>query len=114
MTMANRTPLRDRARGRWPGVLSALGISTHPKFLKRQNCPCPMCGGRDRFRFLDTNGDGTWICTHCGPGAGVGLVMKFTGLPFRDAAVEIERVLGDAAIVVRQERDDRRYPRRAQ
>jgi putative DNA primase/helicase len=102
-----RTPLRDRARGRWPGILAAIGVA--PSYLTRRNGPCPLCpGGRDRWRFLDTDGNGTWICTHCGAGDGIGLGMRFTGMSFKDAAQEIERVIGDGVeVVVRQERDER-------
>lgn len=51
-------PLHERARGRWTSILPALGIDS--KFLKRRNGPCPMCGGKDRYRFTDLNGLGTW------------------------------------------------------
>jgi putative DNA primase/helicase len=54
-----------------------------------------MCGGKDRWRFIDTNSDGTWICNQCGADSGIALVMKFLGLPFKDAAQRIEAVLGD-------------------
>jgi putative DNA primase/helicase len=97
MTLAYRIPLRERARGRWQGILAAIGIDR--SYLTRKNGPCPLCpGGRDRWRFLDTDGNGTWICTHCGFGAGADLVMKFTGLPFKEAAQRIEAVMGEAPI----------------
>jgi putative DNA primase/helicase len=86
------TPLQERARGRWHGILPAIGISE--KFLKRKNGPCPMCGGKDRWRFTDIDGKGTWYCNNCHGGAGVDLVMKFTGLAFKEAAQRIERVIG--------------------
>lgn len=90
----NRVPLRDRCRGRWHGILVALGIDH--RYLSGKNGPCPLCpGGRDRWRFLDTDGAGTWICTHCGSGDGFELVMRLSSLPFKDAAQRIEAVLGD-------------------
>jgi putative DNA primase/helicase len=90
----NREPLRERCRGRWDGILPALGIDS--RFLTRKNGPCPLCpGGKDRWRFLDTDGVGTWICTQCGAGNGIDLVLRFTGLPFCDAARRIEAVIGD-------------------
>jgi len=88
------TPLQERARGRWHGILPAIGISA--KFLKRKNGPCPMCGGKDRWRFTDIDGKGTWYCNNCHGGAGVDLVMKFTGLAFKEAAQRIERIIGRA------------------
>jgi putative DNA primase/helicase len=89
-----RVPLRDRARGRWHGILPALGIDQ--KYLTGKNGPCPLCpGGRDRWRFLNTDGNGTWICTHCGAGSGIDLVMQFTRAPFREVAELIEAIIGD-------------------
>jgi putative DNA primase/helicase len=105
--MAYHTPLRERTRGRWPGILTAVGIA--PSFLTRKNGPCPVCpGGRDRWRFLDTDGSGSWICTHCGSGGGVDLVMKFTGMPFKHVAEFIEGIIGDVNVTTaRIERDER-------
>jgi putative DNA primase/helicase len=105
MAAVNHTPLHERARGRWHGILPALGISA--KFLNRKNGPCPMCGGKDRWRFTDIDGKGTWWCNSCYGGNGVALVMKFTGLPFQEAARRIERVIGDVpADPPRAERTD--------
>jgi putative DNA primase/helicase len=105
MTLAYRIPLRDRTRGRWLSILTAIGIDR--SYLTRKNGPCPLCpGGRDRWRFLDSDGNGTWICTHCGAGSGTDLVMKFTGLPFKEAAQKIEAVIGEARVEApRRERD---------
>jgi len=93
-------PLRERARGRWPGILTAIGIDAG--YLTRKNGPCPICqDGRDRWRFFDTNGDGTWNCRYCGGGLGIDLVMKFTGLPFKEAAQRIEMVIGAEPITIK-------------
>jgi putative DNA primase/helicase len=90
-------PLRERTRGRWKAILPALGID--PKYLTGRNGPCPLCpGGRDRWRFDNKNGDGTWICTHCGAGQGIKLAMEYTRLPFNEVARRIERVLGEAPV----------------
>lgn len=48
------------AQGRWPAILSALGIPAEA--LSPGHGPCPGCGGSDRFRFDDRDGAGTWIC----------------------------------------------------
>jgi putative DNA primase/helicase len=111
LVTALRIPLRDRARNRWRGILPALGLEA--RYLNGKNGPCPLCpGGRDRWRFLDTGGNGTWICNQCGAGAGVDLVMRFHGLPFKEAAQRIERVLGVAPVVAIPARD-REQTRRA-
>jgi putative DNA primase/helicase len=99
--MRHDTPLLDRARGRWHGILPALGIPS--KLLNtRKHQPCPFCGGKDRFRYTDKDGEGRYICNPngngCGAGSGIDLVMKFNGWDFARAAKEIEAVLGDAHI----------------
>jgi putative DNA primase/helicase len=101
------TPLRERARGHWMTILPTLGIDS--RFLTRRNGPCPMCGGKDRWRFTDIGGSGTWWCNHCGSGGGIDLAMQFTGLRFKELAQTIERIIGDApaAPVVRVERTPR-------
>lgn len=88
-----REPLRDRMRGRWHGILPLLGVPN--RFLTGKHQPCPMCGGKDRARFDNKDGNGTWICSHCGAGDGVALVMKLNGWDFKTAAERIEAVVGD-------------------
>ena len=51
--------LTDAARGRWPDILSALAGLTS-KQLTDEHQPCPLCGGEDRYRFDDIEGNGTW------------------------------------------------------
>lgn len=91
-------PLKDRAQGRWAGILSAIGIESN--HLRPKHGPCPMCGGKDRFRFDDKGGRGTWICSRCGAGDGVDLVMRKSGCDFKEAARRIESVIGQAAQIV--------------
>jgi putative DNA primase/helicase len=86
-------PLHERARGRWKSILPAIGINS--KFPVRKNGPCPMCGGKDRWRFTDIDGKGTWFCNNCRGGAGIDLAIKFTGQSFREVAERIERVIGE-------------------
>lgn len=88
-----REPLRERMRGRWHGVLPALGVPS--TFLNGKHQPCPLCGGKDRARFDDKEGLGSWICSHCGAGDGVSLVMKINGWDFKMTAERIEAISGD-------------------
>lgn len=82
----------ELAVGRWPGILVHFGIDR--AFLSGRHCPCPVCEGRDRFRFDDREGRGTFICSHCGAGDGFKLLELLKGWPFREAAKEIEAVVG--------------------
>lgn len=87
-----KTKTRDEAIGRWPGILQALGIGE--EYLRNKHGPCPICGGKDRYRFDDKEGRGTWFCSHCGSGDGFGLLMAACGWNFAEAAKEVERVIG--------------------
>src|SRR5947199_194195 len=51
--------ISETARGRWHGILPQLGISAN--LLRNRHGPCPMCGGKDRFRFDDWDGKGVNI-----------------------------------------------------
>lgn len=88
-----REPLRDRMRGRWHGLLPALGVPA--SFLNGKHQPCPLCGGKDRARFDDKDGNGTWICNQCGSGDGIALVMKINGWDFKVAADRVDALAGD-------------------
>lgn len=65
----------DQCVGKWPGILAALGIKE--ELLRNRQGPCPICGGKDRFRFDDKEGQGTWYCNSCGAGNGYTLLQKF-------------------------------------
>lgn len=70
----------------WRETLLSLGIPD--VFLKNKHGPCPMCDGKDRFRF-DNKGQGKWICNRCGAGDGFGLVMAFRSIEYREARIAI-------------------------
>ncbi len=46
---------------RWPWILGHFGVRS--EFLVGRHGPCPGCGGKDRFRFDDLGGAGTFICS---------------------------------------------------
>ena len=90
--MGDMLNVREVAQGRWRSILTALGMDE--RALSGKHGPCPMCGGKDRFRFDDKEGRGTFYCSGCGAGDGVALAMGITGLSFRDVAAEVERIAG--------------------
>ena len=96
------SPLKDRALGRWRGILPALGVPA--KALSNRHGPCPMCGGKDRFRFDDKGGRGTWICSKCGAGDGIELVKRIQNVEFKEAARLIEQHVGAAPIIAASNR----------
>jgi putative DNA primase/helicase len=88
--------LAKRCEGKWPSILMALGLLDQ-KALAHKDTACPVCGGKDRFRFGD-KGYGAWFChvCKCG-GGGISLVMRVTGTDFKGAAKLIETVIGRAS-----------------
>lgn len=79
----------DIMKGRWFECLVSYGMD--PSFLRNRGGPCPICGGRDRFRFDDKDGSGSFFCSHCQPGTGMTLLQLFTGRGFKDLAPELDK-----------------------
>lgn len=86
----------DAAKGKWRGILLALGVP--PSALTGKHGPCPLCGGVDRFRWDNKEGSGSYICGQCGAGTGMQFAMSFTGQQFRDVAAQIDSLLGNEKI----------------
>ncbi len=87
----NKNCVLDKARGRWAEILESLGIP--PGHLKNKHGPCPVCGGKDRFRFDDKN-RGTFICSKCGSGDGVTLLRLFHQWNFQYTLSMISKIIG--------------------
>ena len=85
----------DAALGKWPSILSMMGIS--PEFLTGKHTACPACqAGKDRFRFANTEGRGEFFCSTCGHGDGFDLIQKIMNWDFRKTAQEVEKLVGVA------------------
>jgi putative DNA primase/helicase len=92
MQREGRPPIAELARGRWKGMLPRLGVP--PSALTGKHGPCPVCGGKDRFRFDNKDGKGTWICSQCGAGDGFRLAQLVKGVEFVDVARIVEGLVG--------------------
>lgn len=96
--MLHRPAIKDITQGRWRGILASVGLTD--KQLSGKHTECPICRNgpkSDSFRFDDKDGRGTWICSHCGAGSGVDLVMKLRGVDFKGACAIIDPLVGSAA-----------------
>lgn len=82
----------ERARGRWRDILPALGIE--PRFLNNRHGPCPICGGKDRFRFDDRDGTGSYFCNQCGAGTGIIMLRKLHNWDHATACAEVDKIIG--------------------
>ncbi len=81
------------AQGKWPHILSTLGINVPDN--PNKHAPCPVCEGTDRFRFDDKEGKGTWFCNQCTPqsGDGLNLVCNVLGITPTEAAKRVNELL---------------------
>ncbi len=82
--------VKEKSIGMWTQILPALGVGK--AFLENKHGPCPLCGGKDRYRFDDKNGRGTFYC-RCGPGDGFDLLMRLNGWTFPEVASRVEEFL---------------------
>jgi len=80
--------------GRWPGLYVELGIEVG----HGEHGPCPLCGGADRFRMDNRDGEGTWICNQCGAGDGWELLQKVLGCDFKQAVAQVSEIVGHIPI----------------
>ena len=69
--------LNVAAQGRWRDILGQHGVLVPPT---NRHGSCPHCGGKDRFRFDDKEGRGTWFCNQCGSGDGPDLLARCLGV----------------------------------
>jgi putative DNA primase/helicase len=101
---------KDAARGKWRGILISLGVGE--AHLHKKHGPCPMCGGKDRFRFDNKLGEGTWFCSQCGAGDGFGLAQKVTGKDFMESVREVAKIVGTSDLkvdAIARERSDQDF-----
>jgi len=84
------TTLSEAAKGNWVAILSALGIDRGS--LQNKHGPCPICRGKDRFRFDNQHDKGGFICNQCGAGDGFSLAQQATGMTFHEVAEFVEEL----------------------
>jgi len=90
------TDVKVRARNRWGEILSAVA-GLPPDSLDGDHHPCPKCGGADRFRFTDRDGDGSLICNACARrqcGDGIAALQWALGCDFPTAVARVAEYVG--------------------
>jgi putative DNA primase/helicase len=85
----------DTLNGRWRDILP-IAAGFDGALLRNRHGPCPLCDAKTSFRFDDKDGAGTWICTHCGAGKPLKLVMDRLGCDYWTAVEEIIKAAGIA------------------
>ncbi|MFO1431278.1 MAG: toprim domain-containing protein [Candidatus Competibacteraceae bacterium] len=91
-TPLDASRIKARAQGSWPAILAGLGIEAC--YLRNRHGPCPACGGKDRFRFDDREGHGTFYCNQCGSGDGFHLLERVHSWSFPEALQSVAHWLG--------------------
>ena len=90
--------VKQAALDRWADVLAGFGVNT--SLLRNHHGPCPGCGGKDRFRFDDVDGNGSFICSQGGSGllAGDGfeLLKHIKGWEWKRCVAEVGMLLNVA------------------
>ncbi|WP_323861644.1 toprim domain-containing protein [Xenorhabdus doucetiae] len=78
--------VKKSAMYHWESLLPACGIDIP---AKGKHGACPVCGGTDRFHFIDDHHHGNWHCRQCDTpnyGDGLDLVAKIKGISITEAA----------------------------
>ncbi|MDE9433186.1 primase-like DNA-binding domain-containing protein [Xenorhabdus bovienii] len=85
--------VKQSATNHWQLLLPACGIDVP---LKGKHGACPICGGTDRFHFIDDHDNGDWHCRQCDEpnhGDGLDLVARNKGITIFAAAKLVADVL---------------------
>lgn len=71
-----------------------MSLAIEHSYLRNKHGSCPVCGGKDRFRFDDKEGRGTFYCNKCGSGTGIKLLQNFHNWNFLEAINIVAKILG--------------------
>lgn len=87
--------VKEAASGRWIEILEAVG-GIPRDYLSGKHSPCPKCGGKDRFRLIDSEA-GAVLCNQCFSsrnGDGFAAIEWSKGWNFSTTLAEIAGFLG--------------------
>lgn len=84
--------LEIHASVNWHDVLRRLGVAE--ECLTGKHSSCPVCGGKDRFRFDNRTGHGDYFCNVCRAGDGFTLLQRLHGWDFPTALERVAEAAG--------------------
>ncbi|AUR84065.1 CHC2-type zinc finger protein [Vibrio phage 1.047.O._10N.286.55.F2] len=80
------------AKGFWVEIIQSL-TSIDPKiFNRKKEHPCPLCGGKTRFRYTGKTG-APFFCNVCGAKDGLNFYIAYTGCDFPTALTDVGNFL---------------------
>ncbi|WP_392552726.1 primase-like DNA-binding domain-containing protein [Orbus wheelerorum] len=82
--------IMSQSIGKWDTIYQAINLDVFPKDKHK---PCPLCGGKDRFRYDDKNGKGDFICNQCGAGDGINLIERVYRCTAKEAITKVAECL---------------------
>lgn len=81
---------KEASAFKWRAILSNF---IDDKLLDGYHHACPVCGGKDRFRFEPKTERGTYFCSHCGAGSGIHLLATLKDIDHKEAWHLVETVV---------------------
>lgn len=95
--------------GNWQNAIFALTGLNLRDYHPKKHYACPICGGKDRFRFDDrkpkarqADGSGGYFCNSCGSGDGMQLYQRVANLSFSQAVNELGKFVGGQPVEQRR------------
>lgn len=103
--MLNKDDIINAVAGMWPEAIQAIS-NLDGRYFSGKHTDCPVCqDGKDRFRFDDSNpdtgrrdGSGGYICSQCGAGSGIKLLMGVSGMNFGETLRALNDWLGGVSV----------------
>lgn len=93
MKFIKKQNIEKFANGKWRDIMVSIGVlSTHEASGKA--CPCPKCGGNDRFSFNNYQDKGLCFCRRCDLRSPWQLIQLRQGISFRDSLELVANHLG--------------------
>lgn len=95
--------------GNWQNAIFALTGLNLNEYHPKKHYACPICGGKDRFRFDDRkpkarspDGSGGYFCNACGSGDGMQLYQRIAHISFSEAVNELGKFVGGQPVEQRR------------
>lgn len=89
------------SNGLWDRIIQDLCGLSGELFNTKKEHPCPLCGGKTRFRFIPRH-DLPFFCNHCGSKSGIEFYRAITGVGYCTAIDDIGNYLNCMSVEKRK------------